>query len=62
MINMNWLYEKRFLILAFSSFLIQLSITYYVMTPITQWHLFGFQIILIFLLASTRFYSILFTK
>lgn len=58
----NWIYEKRmFLILTFSSLLFQLSITYYVMTPITQWYLFGFQIILIFLLASARFYSILFT-
>jgi hypothetical protein len=54
---MNWIS----LILTFSSLLIQLSITYYVMTPITQWHLFGFQIILIILLASIRFYSILFT-
>jgi hypothetical protein len=56
------MYEKRiFLTLVVSSLLFQLSITYYVMAPITHWYLFGFQIILIFLLASARFYSILFT-
>ncbi len=59
---MDWMYHKStFIILVFINFLFQLSITYYVMSPIKYWYLFGFQIILICLLACARFYSILFT-
>ena len=57
---LDLMYQKRlFLIAVFGNFLFQLGLTYYVMSPIRQWYLFGFQIILIILLASARFYSIL---